>query len=181
MAPQILQGLQRLFDKEDARVVLWHDAAMEFMPGLDSLVLEGVDLLRLDKIGALEAKIRIESGQGQARYLVYAPFEEPEPEKDWLLDIRLYGQTFRADSASILLDELGLASQAMRTHLAARQKFLRAKERVERLKKWVSPQDVESDLDLKMLAVITRAEQPETFAILTRLQQVVTTIKMPFM
>ncbi len=169
MAPQILQGLQRLFATEGARVVLWHDAAREFMPSLDSLVLDGVELLRLDQVSALEAKIYIESGQGAGRYLVYAPFEEPDPEKDWLLDIRLYGRSFRADSASILLDELGLANQAMRTHLAARQKFLRAKERVERLKKWVSPQDAESELDLKMLAVIMRAEHPDTFAILTRL------------
>ncbi len=169
MAPQILQGLQRLFDTEGARVVLWHDAAREFIPSLDSLVLKGVELLRLDQIGALEAKIRIESGQGHGRYLVYAPFEETNPEKDWLLDIRLYGRSFRADSASILLDELGLVNQALRAHLAARQKFLRAKERVERLKKWVSPQDAEPELDLKMLAVITRAEQPDTFAILTRI------------
>ena len=168
IAPQILQGLQRLFDTEGARVVLWHDAVKEFMPSLDSLVLDGVELLRLDQIGALEAKIHIESGQGAGRYLVYAPFEEPDSEKDWMLDIRLYGRSFRADTASILLDELELVNQSVRTHLATRQKFLRAKERVERLKKWVSPQDMEADLDLKMLAVITRAEQPDAFAILTR-------------
>jgi hypothetical protein len=168
MTPQIVQSLQRLFETEGARVVIWHDAASEFIEGLADLALAGVELLRLDQIGALEAKIRIESEQG-GRYLVYAPFEEPEPEQDWLMDIRLYGRTFRADTASILLDDLGLANQSMRAHLLARQRFLRSKDRVERLKKWVSPQDQEAELDLKMLAVVTRADQPDPFAILTRL------------
>ena len=134
MSPRITENLARLFGPENARVVLWHDAAREFEADLSGLELDGVELLRLDRIGALEAKIHIEAGQGAGRYLVYAPFEEPKPEKDWLLDIRLYGRSFRADTASILLDELGLANQAMRAHLAARLKFLRAKERVERLK-----------------------------------------------
>lgn len=40
-----------------------------------------------------------------------APFEEPGADNDWLLDIRLYGRSFRADSVSILFDELGLSSQ----------------------------------------------------------------------
>ncbi len=169
MSPRITENLARLFGPEHARVVLWHDAAREFEADLAALELDGVELLRLDLMGALEAKIHIEAGLGAGRYLIYAPFEEPEPEKDWLLDIRLYGRSFRADTASILLDELGLANQAMRAHLAARLKFLRAKERVERLKKWVAPQDTEADLDLKMLAVVARVEQPDAFAVLTRL------------
>ena len=169
MQAQVIQGLTRLFHTENAKVVLWHDAAREFEADLADLALEGVDLLRLDQLGALEAKIHIEAGQGAGRYLIYAPFEEPEPEKDWLLDIRLYGRSFRADTVSILLDDLGLANQAMRAHLTARAKFLRARERVERLKKWVAPQDGEAEIDLKMLAVVTRAEQPDAFAILTRL------------
>ncbi len=169
MQSQVVQGLSRLFNTDHARVVLWHDAAREFESDLPDLELDGVEVLRLDQVGALEAKIAIEAGLGTRRFLVYAPFEEPAPEQDWLLDVRLYGRSFRADTASILLDELGLANQAMRAHLLARGKFLRSKERVERLKKWVAPQDGEAGLDLKMLAVATRAEQPDPFAVLTRL------------
>ncbi|MBK7727998.1 MAG: BREX-1 system phosphatase PglZ type A [Gammaproteobacteria bacterium] len=167
--PQIQQGLERLFINDGARVVLWHDAAQEFVASVGELSVDGVDILRLDEIGSLEAKIHIESGGKEQRYLVYAPFEEPAADNDWLLDIRLYGRSFRADSVSILFDELGLSSQALRTHLASRQKFLRAKDRVERLKKWVAAQDSESALDLKMLAVLTRAEQADSFSVLTKL------------
>ena len=47
--------------------------------------------------------------------------------KDWLLDIRLRSKSFKADSTSILLDDLGLVSQTLRGHLKERAKFLRAK------------------------------------------------------
>jgi len=54
-----------------------------------------------------EAKIRMEREDPERRYLVYAPSEEPDYESDWLLDIRLYSRSFRADRASIILDQLG--------------------------------------------------------------------------
>ena len=63
------------------------------------------------KSGRLEAKIRIERDDPTAKYLLYSPTEEPEYENDWLLDLRLYGRSFRADRASIILQELGLANQ----------------------------------------------------------------------
>ena len=53
-------------------------------------------------MSALEAKIRLEREDPEGRYLIYAPTEEPDYESDWLLDIRLYSQSFRADRASII-------------------------------------------------------------------------------
>ena len=46
-----------------------------------------------------EAKIRIEREEPTAKFLLYAPTEEPDYEDDWLLDIRLYSRSFRADRA----------------------------------------------------------------------------------
>ena len=57
--------------------------------------------------GRLEAKIRLETDEPTGKFLLYAPTEEPDYEDDWLLDIRLYSRSFRADRASILLQELG--------------------------------------------------------------------------
>lgn len=64
------------------------------------------------------------------KFLLYAPSEEPDYEDDWPLDIRLYSRSFRADRASILLQELGLVNQTLRTHIADRRKFFDAKERL---------------------------------------------------
>ena len=43
----------------------------------------------LIKSSALDLKIKIETLDNKGNYLLYAPYYEPEPEKDWLLDIRV--------------------------------------------------------------------------------------------
>ena len=149
-------------------VVFWHDVDAEFSAAIDSLPPSGVQLVRLDETPALQIKIDIERAPAQ-RWLLYSNQPEPEPAQDWLLDVRLRSKSFRADTTSILLEDLGLVTQALRHHLKLRAKFLRAKERVERLKRLVLPGDGAPDLDRKMLAVLTRADQPELFAMLQRL------------
>ena len=107
-------ALERLFNEEGHRIVFWNDPDREFQNTLPFLALDGVTTLRLDEVGALEAKIRIERDEPTGKFLLYSPTEEPDYEDDWLLDIRLYSRSFRADRASILLQELGLMNQ----HLA---------------------------------------------------------------
>jgi hypothetical protein len=105
---QVRTALNRLFQEEDQRIVSWNDPDQEFLTTLPLLDLDGVTTLRLDEVGALEAKIRLERDEPNNKFLLYAPTEEPDYENDWLLDIRLYSRSFRADRASILLQELGL-------------------------------------------------------------------------
>ena len=152
----------------DTPLVFWHDTDSEFTPVLDGLQLDGVTVLRLDDNPALRVKLLIEASPDQ-RWLLYSNQPEPEPTKDWLLDVRMRSKSFRADSTSILLEDLGLTTQGLRQHLKDRAKFLRAKDRVDRLKRLVLPGDNALDLDRKMLAVLTRADQPELFAVLQRL------------
>jgi uncharacterized protein (TIGR02687 family) len=167
---QIENAIARLFDEEGHRIVFWNDPEMEFAITLPLLNLpEGITILRLDQIGALEAKIRIERGDPEGRYLLYAPAEEPDYEADWLLDIRLYSRSFRADRASIILDQLGLASQQLREHLAARRKFFDGKQRLQKVQPLVAPNDTDLDLDRKMIAVVVKADQPEWFTIIRTL------------
>ena len=163
---RISDSLSALFSSHS--VVFWHDVDAEFVNALDSLNLDGVQLIRLDDTPALRVKLDIERNPNQ-RWLFYSNLPEPEPTKDWLLDARLRSKAFRADSTSILLEDLGLTTFGLRQHLKGRGKFLRAKDRVDRLKKLVLPGDSASDLDYKMLAVLTRADQPELFAMLQRL------------
>jgi uncharacterized protein (TIGR02687 family) len=160
---QIHTALDRLFNKEGQRIVFWNDPDREFFLTLPLLALDAVTVLRLDRVGALEAKTRIECEEPDTKFLVYAPTEEPDYENDWLLDIRLYSRSFRADRASILLQELGLINQHLRTYIANRRKFFDAKERVQKIKNLVAPDDAAADLDRKMIAVVAKAEQPELF------------------
>ncbi|SEO63992.1 TIGR02687 family protein [Duganella sp. CF517] len=168
---------QRLFDSLTTLfatypVVFWHDVEAEFGSAVDGLQLVGVQLVRLDDSSALRVKLDIERAPEQ-RWLIYSIKPEPEPTKDWLLDVRMRSKSFRADTTSILLEDLGLSTLGLRGHLKERAKFLRAKDRVDRLKRLVLPGDDASDLDRKMLAVLTRADQPELFAMLQRLYSAV--------
>ena len=164
--PRIQDALTTLI--KDNAVVFWHDVEAEFSSAVDGLQIDGMQLVRLDDTSALRVKLDIESSPKQ-RWLIYSAKAEPEPTKDWLLDVRMRSKSFRADSTSILLEDLGLTTQGLRQHLKDRAKFLRAKDRVDRLKRLVLPGDNASDLDRKMLAVLTRADQPEFFAVLQRL------------
>jgi uncharacterized protein (TIGR02687 family) len=164
---RITEALASLFATHQA--VFWHDADNEFGMSVKNLMPDGIELRYLDTTPALALKIEFERAERGRRFLFYSNQPEPEQADDWLLDVRLRGKSFRADSASILLEDLGLASQQLRAHLKGRGKFLRAKERVDRLKRWVVPQDAAEDLDRKMIAVLVRADQPELPAILLSL------------
>jgi uncharacterized protein (TIGR02687 family) len=166
---RIETALMDQFLTEGQRLVFWHDPEREFEDSLATLNLEAVTLLRLDEHPALAVKVRLEQEDPTGRYLLYAPAEPPEPELDWLLDIRLYSASFRADRASMLLAELGLTQQALRPHLAERARFFASRERLERLKKLVSPDDGALDLDRKLIAVLVKADQPEFFTVLIAL------------
>jgi uncharacterized protein (TIGR02687 family) len=160
---QIHTALERLFHEEGQRIVFWNDPDREFFMTVPLVELAGVMTLRLDEVGALEAKIRMERGEPNGKFLLYAPTEEPDYEDDWLLDIRLYSRSFRADKASILLQELGLVNQTLRSHVADRRKFFDAKDRLQKIKNLVAPDDAAGDLDRKMIAVVAKADQPELF------------------
>ena len=120
---QITAALDQVFNDQQVRIVFWNDPDGEFAGSLPDIALEGVEVLKLDEVGALEAKVRIEQDDPAGRYLLYSPAEEPDYENDWLLDMRLYSRSFRADRASIILRQLGLAHQHLRQHLAKRRKF----------------------------------------------------------
>lgn len=168
---QLTTSLNRCFRSEGHRLVFWYDPEREFEEALSTLGLAEVRILRLDEIGSLALKVKLELEDPDEKYLVYAPFAEPDKEDDWLLDIKLYSHVFYADRASVVLNELALKQVSLRTHIAQHLTFCRSQDRLERLKKWVQPEDTDRDLDLKMLAVLARADQPHAFNVLMRLYE----------
>lgn len=166
---QISDTLHRIFTEKNKRIIFWYDGEREFDEILPSLELMDAAILRMDEYSVLELKIKLEIDDTAGKYVLYAPWHEPPPEDDWLFDIRLYSYTFLADTASITLKELGLNHQSIRPYIQTRKAFFKSQDRLNRLKKWVAADDREDEIDLKMLAVITRADQPEPFSILMKL------------
>ena len=82
---QITAALDQVFNDQQVRIVFWNDPDGEFAGSLPGIALEGVEVLKLDEVGALEAKVRIEQEDPAGRFLLYSPAEEPDYENDWLL------------------------------------------------------------------------------------------------
>src|SRR5215813_11363829 len=125
---QLDDALAKLFLDEGARIVFWHDPAQEFTDFITRLLFLTfgditVHIIRLDQVSALATKMRLERDEPARRFLLYAPTEEPDYADDWLLDIRLYSRSFRADRASIILDALGLENHHLRDHVSHRRAF----------------------------------------------------------
>ncbi len=163
---RIIEALQLQFSTQ--KLLFWDDPDAEFSSWVDQLQLEQASVVRLDRTPALKLKLDIERDP-TACWLIYSPTAAPEPERDWLLDLRLRGKAFRADSTSMLLEDLGLTSQTLRPYLKTRAKFLRAKDRVERLRRLVLADDDARTLDRKMLVVLLKTEQTDFLSIVLKL------------
>lgn len=157
--PQIKQTLSRLFFEDNNRLIFWHDPDAEFVDSIPEL--DDVLLIRMDQEPALGIKIRIEREQPDQRFLMYSPTLQPEPETDWFLDCRYFSYSFKADRASIILDDLGLKQQQLHDYIVHHQKFFANKGRLKQLQQWVLPDDSEKELSQKMMAVTVKADQPE--------------------
>jgi uncharacterized protein (TIGR02687 family) len=173
-APQIVSGLTKLF--QSSRIVIWHDPDREFFEAVDHIQLDGVTKVRLtDSSGdgersALAVKALVELEEPSTQFLLYAPFEVPEVAADLLLDLRQFCPSFHADRASLLLDDLGIGTQqTLRQHVAQRLKFFNSKDRLLKLKGFLSSPETAESLDRKMLAVLVKSEQSDPFSILMAL------------
>lgn len=155
---QLKYGLEQAFFKENNRIVFWYDPENDFTNELASIALTNVNIINMEDESTFGIKLKLELEDTVGKYLLYFPSKEPEPEKDWLLDIKLYSRSFYADRFSIIFNELGLHQQSLREHLAKRDKFLASKARLNALKKWVVPDCTVLELDLAMIAVVVKAE-----------------------
>ena len=159
---ELVQGISARFEK--SRIVFWYDPEESFTEELEQLAMpdnglpDGVRVLNMGKESVLETKKRMEMDEPVSRFLLYFPHMEPEPEQDWLLDIRLYSEQFYADHSSMLLNELGIPRMSLRPHIRQRQSFFASKQRIAQLKKWVTENEDEPSLDRKMMAVVTKAD-----------------------
>ena len=171
-AEQVDKALHQKFVTEGERLVFWHDPNSEFADYVENGLtgeIADVQVLDVEKVGGLSAKLRLEYEDKSGNYLIYSKGEAPLAEEDWLLDIRLYSAQFHADVASLWLQELGLSSLSLRDHLKARAAFFGSQDRSKKLAKFVETNDDEAALDLKMMAVLVGSAVASPFEVLRAL------------
>lgn len=116
------------------RIIFWYDEDGEFWDKLDEVTLNNAKLVALTGTNNFAVKKLLSVDDTRNNYLVYCPLSYEKPEDDWLLDIELYSEEFRADLISIWMDELGIPSTpAMRKQVKEYRKYFNAKARRDKI------------------------------------------------
>ena len=138
------------------RIIFWQDPDGEFSDLVDEYCPEGVKLLKLTGKNNFAAKHILSETDTESNYLVYNPISYPDVRENWLLDIELYSEEFRADLLSIRMQELGMpATTQMRRAMKAYSKFFENKERVAKLTSLDSHYTNVGQLHIDILAVLS--------------------------
>ena len=114
---KIIQDLNRRFaaplpEFYKRRIIFWYDEDREFEDKVEDLALDNARVLVLTGCNNFEAKKLLAVDDTTNNYLVYCPLRYEKPEDNWLINIELYSEEFRADLNSIWMDEMGLPNNA---------------------------------------------------------------------
>lgn len=139
---KIIQELNRRFaaplpEFYKRRIIIWHDEDKEFEDKLSEISLINAKIVALTGSNYFTVKKLLCVDDTTSNFLVYCPISIDSLENNWLLDIELYGEEFRADLVSMWMDEMGVSpTPQLRSGFKAYRKFFNSKER----RKWIMAQ-----------------------------------------
>ena len=168
---KVMQDLNRRFaaplmEYYKRRIIFWYDEDREFEDKLDEVTLNNATLIRLTGTNAFAVKKRIHDDP-LSNFLVYMPYVHASQENDWLLDVQLYSEEFRADLISIWMDEMHIPSTPrLREMVKKYRKFFNSKERRAKIAALDTTITAPSQLHLGVMAVICGVKKLQTNAIL---------------
>lgn len=138
------------------RIVFWHDENGEFTDAIDELDLLGVNIIKLTGTNNFAVKKLLTSDDLTSDYLIYDPLSyEKDQHDDWLLDIKLYSEEFRADLVSLQMEELFVEpSSVMRKTMKLYAKFLDNKDRKAKLRRIGRTYQTPLQLHIDIMAVL---------------------------
>lgn len=134
-AEKIIQDLNRRFaaplpEFYKRRIIIWHDEDREFEDKLSEITLTDAKIVALTGTNNFYVKKLLGVDDTTSNYLVYCPVSYESLEDNWLLDIELYSEEFRADLVSMWMDEMGIPqTPGLRKEVKTYRKFFNARER----------------------------------------------------
>jgi uncharacterized protein (TIGR02687 family) len=150
------------------RIVFWYDPDRQFSSDFDQLQIADVEKIQLAD-NPFTVKYRLLVEYPQQNFLLYAPFAEPHPQENWLLDIQKSGLIFSADPAALIYADLGLNQRRLEKLIREYAKFFNNKKRLEDLQAMaISPDSDERELYLAMLSVLAGLKVPDAIALIRR-------------
>ncbi len=137
--------------------MFWYDDDGEFQDDLDKIDFGNVKLLIIDN-NYFEIKYTLEVKDPESNYIVYSPNPKPDYRQNWLLDILLYSEEFKADRASIVMDELGIENLSLKPVIKQNLAFFDSKARFQMLQKMDASLQTEKEIQLAIMAVVCRCK-----------------------
>lgn len=108
------------------RIIFWNDEDGDFKDDVMDLELEKAKVVVLESNNNFAVKRLLTSEDLDNNYLIYNPFAT-DLEDDWLLDIKLFSEDFRADQLSMWMQEMNIAPiPAVRDQLKEYKQYLNA-------------------------------------------------------
>lgn len=132
---KIIQELNRRFaaplpEFYQRRIIFWRDEDREFEDKLSELELNHAEVVALTGNNTFAVKKLLCEERTHDNFLVYDPRSFQRDDDNWLINVQLYSEEFRADLNSIWMDEMGLPStQIIRKQVKHYRKFFNAKAR----------------------------------------------------
>lgn len=137
------------------RIIFWYDEDREFEDKLDDIQVDNAKLLVLTGTNNFAAKKLLNVDDTTSNYLVYSPISYESQEDDWLLNIELYSEEFRADLVSIWMNEIDLpATPDFRRLVKVYKKFFGAQNRRATFAKLNKGISTPSQMHLTVMAAI---------------------------
>lgn len=137
------------------RIIFWHDDDKEFTDAIDELSIDNVKIVRLTGTNNFVIKKLLTVDDLESNYLVYNPIAYEKDEDNWLLDMELYSEVFRADYYSLKMDELHIDNTPkMRKALRVYSEFLKNEKRRVALRRMGRDYSEPLPLHMDMMAVL---------------------------
>lgn len=116
------------------RIIVWKDEEGEFADTVAEMTLDNARILTMQKDKMFELRRQIEVDFADENLLLYCPMRFETPQENWLLDVFLYSEEFRADYWSLLFDELHIANtRPVREYAKMVDGFFKSRERCAKL------------------------------------------------
>lgn len=160
---KVIQDLNRRFaaplpEFYKRRIIFWYDEDREFEDKLEDIEIANAKLLVLTGTNNFAAKKLLNVDDTTSNYLVYSPITYESLEDDWLLNIELYSEEFRADLISIWMNEMDLpATPDFRRLVKVYKKFFGAQPRRAAFTKLNKGITTASQMHLAVMAAICGA------------------------
>jgi uncharacterized protein (TIGR02687 family) len=163
---QVKALLEDTFNKELSEgkrrhIVFWYDDDGEFKEDIDELNLENAKVLKLSKNNYFYVKYQLEKVDTESNYLLYAPFEKPSPKENYLLDVLKYSMEFSTDKATVIMRDLNISDDTLKSVFRKYIKFFNNKDRYKIFKGYEIERYAEETVNVAILSALCRLPYPD--------------------